>query len=519
LIERIVKNGEKIRSKKIRCARKAEKRAGKSSQEKGRRPLSNEEIGLATWIFVRALRLGVRQPYSVDRRELLGDRAVDALVPAKAAKAKWLNDATYYLRMAVPMWGEVRSGSVRMELSYLKRERSHNSDDACIESFHGHGVSIDAVSGTTSLAELNQLAGGDSDTLSEIVYRWHRREQAKRAAVGLLGAAALLGCALAAPKLIRWVRSLSRIEHVQPAPPKPLGGGVVIESCTPPTGEPEREALAAKDRSVGDWKLVWDADGVLTLARSTERERFVRWAPDTDIRWTWTIGIDGAIHSYETTGRAVRLTGAAEKGVNYTSSWKELAPLSLRGIGSETVGEAGYPIGTTPLTDGRVTVSNGSVTIHVGKNLLNGRETWRAPLVRYDCDASLRCTFTLAPGPWHPCWQRVEVAFGDGTVVDTRRAPADTLKAITWPQFLPIDEPWFGHKDEWDRTRLRARHQYAKAGTYSLAFWISSADPGGYQGPCNPGPPASQEERLRWFEHSVEIAPSAHGKHAPNAGM
>lgn len=516
-----MKNGEKIRRRKVASARKAEKRAkGIASPKKGCRALSKEEIGLATWIFVRAFRLGVRQPYAVDRRELEHDTAIDALVPAGMRKAKWLSDAAYDLRMAVPMWGEVRSGSVRMELSYIKVERTHNSDDACVESFHGHGISIDAVSGTTSLAELNQLADGDPDTLSEIVYRWHRREQAKRAVAVVLGTATLVGCALFAPKLVRWVRSLSRIEHVQPAPPKPLGGGIVVEGCARPAGELEREVLATTTRDIGDYTLVWDAGGTLTLARSAERERYIRWGPDTDWHWTWTFGIDGAVHTYITTSPTIRLRGASGKRVTYTSSAKEWATLSLRGIGTASVGDANYPIGDTPITDGRVTVSKtGGVTAPEGAHLLNSRETWRAPMIRYECDAALACTFTLAPGPWHPCWQRVEVAFGDGARVDTRSAPAEVLAPVTWPHFLPTDEPWFGYKDVWDRTRLRARHQFARAGTYPLAFWISPADPRSYRGPCTPGPPASQEERLRRFEHAVEIAPNAHGKYPPNAGM
>lgn len=521
LIESIVKNGEKIRRRKIAGARKAEKRAkGTASQRKGCRALSTEEIGLATWIFVRAFRHGVRVPYPVDRREIEDDRALDALVPSNARKAKWLNDATYDLRMAVPMWGEVQSGSVRMELSYIKTEELHNNDVACIESFHGHGVRIDAVSGTTSLEELNQLAGGSPDILSEIVYRWHRREQAKRAVAGLLGGAILMGCALTAPKIIRWVKSLSRIEHIQPAPPKPLGSGVVIESCELPTEAPTRERATEGASDMGDEVLLWNTAGTLTLARSTERWQYLRDMPDSDLSWTWTIGIDGVDSSYETTGAAVRLTGAAGMRITYRAGWKwaEVTKISLHGSGTETVGEGHYPVGTTPVTDGRITVVKAGVSVPEQSPLLVARETWRAPLLRYDCDASLTCTFTLAPGPWHPCWERVEVAFGDGAVIDTRSAPAGILDAITWPRFLPLDERWLGYTDTWDRMRLRARHQYATAGTYSLAFWLSRADPGGFSGPCEPGPPTWTREQWRRFERLVEIVPGARGKYPPNAG-
>jgi len=445
----------------------------------------------------------------------------------KRPPRRFLDDALAYLRQNSRAWGVVPRGRFDVLLSYQREETFHKADTARVfvrENANSSARTL--VDGSWTLDELTEHFKDDPARLMALVEReliWKKAREV--CLMVLLGVALGCGVYLGGKVVVRWVRSLSLIEHVKPAPPRPLGGGVVIESAMRPSSEPERDI--GTDATANETMLRWSRSGEVIAAVSPERLKYRRLAPDSDLEWTWTVTIDGVPHSYTTTAEAVRLlTPHPLKAVSFHASLTEIVGRQVDVTGDSNgnprvVGKYALTDGET-LTDGAVTAQaqgGPGFTLTAREILYLGREHWRAPFVRYACDGTLTCTFTLAPGPWHPCWQRVEVAFGDGTVVDTRSAPTSVLDAITWPRFLPPDERWFGYTDEWDRTRLRARHQYAKAGTYLLAYWITRADPRGYSGSCEPGPPTTQKERLRWLERDVEIAPHASGRYPPNAGM
>lgn len=510
LIERIVNNGEKIRRKKASLARKEAKLQGETKQDHQLRALDKEEKALATWIFVRALRSGVHFPYSVERDVLAADAEVLALAPRKRPLRRWMSDALFDLRCAVPAWGEVRSGGVRMELSYLRLE---GCDQACIESFHGHGMNVDAVSDATTLGELKRLSGGDPDRIHEAVARWWWREASKRAVALVLVAAMTVGCAWGVWKLVKLVKDFSRIIHIEPALPKNLGGGIVIESATPLDGEAEYTPSTEGTFTTG--MLLWKRAGVVTVAPKSDRMKFLRKAPDSDVVWTWTATIRGVPFTYDTTAPAIRVSGAGtgtlEFAVFPTEKYNRAAQVAVDEDGIYG-GPDRTPVDDHILTDGYASMSRPAAPIDRLQKLplpVYCREKWRPPLIRYACDGTMACTFTLAPGPWHPCWQRVEVDFGDGTVTDTRRGTPGVLSSIKGPLF----------SGDWDAVMLRAQHQYAKPGTYPLRFCIKPADTTGYSGPCEPGPPPDQKPRLRTVIRSLELAPGASGVYPTDAQL
>jgi len=320
---------------------------------------------------------------------------------------------------------------------------------------------------------------------------------------------------------LRWlIKQFSSPSRRPPTPPLKLPGEITIEGVQLPASDPTQRVL--NSGGCCTFTLLWaNAKGDAIAAQSLERLRYLREQPDSEIIWTWVVTVDGVVRPpYETTAPAIHLRGFKSQELGFSVSIRDdisreftVEPNDGRGVRVVTGGKTSEPVDV--ITDRGLTLSdNGGkgIRIHDPDRRVFGRESWRPPRFQYSCDTNLRCTFLLSTGPYHPCWQRVEVQLGDGKVLDT----ADKAQVSTDPAEQRDDHltlvPGPPLKDDWDATMVRVHHRYSSQGVVPFKFGIRKADSSRYEGPCEPGPPGGQVDPWRWFEADLRIAPLAHGQ-------
>lgn len=505
----------------------------------GGRKLTRQQQEFAQSIFGLIAQHSGRLELLLQREEVLQNLGTLARKAAAArendepSRRRWLNDTLHQLRDAVPAWGTISVSGGRVKMAFSRTDdQGYGEDVASIVELELRRDDGSWESVVNPRAKKPRVIGevlGDelSHPVQDVIARAESREAllAKMSkwwgqlhplqmilVVGL--ALGLVGCGIwLAPRIVRWIKSLSSIQHAPPAPPLHLDGGVTIESAKRPSTEPTT-LLPNDPGDASDFVLIWDSHtGDVVVAESMERVRYLRVAPDSEILWTWTVTIDGSPHQYETTADAIHITGVAGKRLGFGVRFSDALRRSLTySIGDDRRLQADKDhVARTPtdFTDGAMTIGQGrgsDVDVKWASQVVLGRASWRPPLVRYSCDEKMACTFTLAPGPWHPCWQKVEVDFGDGTVVDTRGAPTGVLANIKGPLL----------SGDWDAQMLRAEHRYTRAAAYPFAFGLRRAESSTFAGPCEPGPPREQADRLRWFEARIEVAPLTQGQAPPS---
>lgn len=525
-------------------------------QKDGGRGLSTGQQQLLLWICNRLAEAEGTIAIEIASRRLDGE-LISALSCHEITTKRHLNDATYLLRAAINAWEPVEALGYRVKLAcdstyfgtigyntvwvdLLEKVKADGTTERLLQGRPQVAKGVHEFLDRTTVRIIDLAATSDSEEgflgRCKVLYhlalerlkvlqglRARRKKALKTASLIVL---AIIAGTLAVDQLTgghmlrRIVKRFTRQTHRPTTAPLLLPGGGSIKGSARPLLEPTREfdLGEASNLKVGyEWQL--DCRTLL-VAADPGWLRYVRELPDSDDWWIWKVGIQGVTYQYATGTPALRLDGGCGTHVTLEVEWQEsymptftLAPNDGSGVRPVIDGVVQEPADEYEDRGVRLT-SDGKrgIRIHSPDHRVIGREIWRPPRFSYTCDASLQCSFTLSTGPWHPCWQYVEVRVGDGIILSTlnQRVRSHTPSGDRYSALQVVAGPT--ERDDWDARMVGVDHWYEKAGVYPFAFGIKKIEAPVLDGTCLASRHGRIPDAFRRFSENVVIAPNISGQ-------